>query len=167
MTTPVDNRPAAAGDRPARPALIPGQPSDGTADTRTAMVVRFVAGESYEIAVRDHLLLVDQPLDAGGADAAPTPTELFVAALASCVAFYAGRYLSRHGYRRDGLSVTTAFDMATERPTRVASIRLTVAVPADLPRERWAALQAVVEHCTVHNSLVRAPDVAIALEPGR
>ena len=69
------------------------------------MDVRYVTGESYEVSVRGHRMLVDQPADAGGLDAAPTPTELFVASLATCVAFYAGQYLTRHGYGRDGLAV--------------------------------------------------------------
>jgi len=66
------------------------------------MEARWVAGEAYEVTVRGHRLVVDQPTDAGGQDSAPTPTELFVASLATCVAFYAGRFLTRHGYRRDG-----------------------------------------------------------------
>ena len=61
------------------------------------MDVRFVSGEAYEVAVRGHRVLVDQPADAGGEDSAPTPTELFVASLATCVAFYAGRYLTGTG----------------------------------------------------------------------
>ena len=69
------------------------------------MEVRFVAGEAYEMTVRGHRVVVDQPADAGGQDSAPTPTELFVASLAACVAFYAGRFLTRHGYSRDGLAV--------------------------------------------------------------
>jgi uncharacterized OsmC-like protein len=128
------------------------------------MDVRFVAGEAYEVAVRGHRLVVDQPADAGGQDTAPTPTELFVASLATCVAFYAGRYLTRHRYSRDGLAVSVGYDMASDRPARVGGIRLTVRVPADLPRERWAALRAVVSHCTVHNSLASPPPVAIDLQ---
>ena len=127
------------------------------------MDVRFVAGESYEVSVRGHRILVDQPAGAGGLDAAPTPTELFVASLATCVAFYAGRYLTRHGYRRDGLTVSAGFDMAPDRPARVSGIRLTVLAPADLPPGRRSALLAVVSHCTVHNSLASPPSVAIDL----
>ena len=127
------------------------------------MDVRFVAGEAYEVAVRGHRLVVDQPADAGGQDSAPTPTELFVASLASCVAFYAGRFISRHGYSRDGLAVSVDYDMASDRPARVGGIRLTVRVPAGLPPERWAALRAVVSHCTVHNSLANPPSVTIDL----
>ena len=132
------------------------------ADARE-MGVRFVAGESYEVSVRGHRVLVDQPPDAGGRDAAPTPTELFVASLAACVAFYAGRYLTRHGYGRDGLAVRAGFDMASDRPARVSGIRLSVQAPADLPASRRAALVAVVSHCTVHNSLTLPPSVAIEL----
>ena len=125
--------------------------------------VRFVGGESYEVAVRGHQLMVDQPAEAGGMDTAPTPTELLVASLAACVAFYAGRYLTRHGYSRDGLAVAADFDMAADRPARVSSIRLTVTTPGDLPAERRPALHAVVSHCTVHNTLAVPPLVAIDL----
>jgi len=47
------------------------------------MDVRFVAGEAYEGAVRGHPVLADQPAEAGGQDAAPAPTELVVASLAT------------------------------------------------------------------------------------
>ena len=127
------------------------------------MDVRFVAGEAYEVAVRGHRVLVDQPADAGGQDSAPTPTELFVASLAACVAFYAGRFLTRHGYSRDGLAVSVGYEMATDRPARVGGIRLTVRVPAGVPPQRWTALRAVVSHCTVHNSLASPPPVSIDL----
>lgn len=126
--------------------------------------VAYLDGEAYDIRVRDHRVLVDQPADLGGADRALTPTELFVGSLAACVAFYAGRYLSRHGFDRDGLEVRAGFDMATDRPARVAAIRVTVRVPDDFPAERRAALAAVASHCTVHNTLTTQPNVTVAVE---
>ena len=132
-------------------------------DTGHRMQISFSSGEAYEVAVRGHRLLVDQPVDAGGQDRAATPTELFVASLATCVAFYAGRFLTRHGYNRDGLAVTADFTMGSDRPARVSNIRLSVHVPADLPEARRPALAAVVTHCTVHNSLTIPPDVTIDL----
>ena len=38
-----------------------------SAGDRQGMDIRFVAGEAYELTVRGHRLLVDQPADAGGA----------------------------------------------------------------------------------------------------
>ena len=140
-------------------AALPASAGDGQ-----GMEARFVAGEAYEVRVRGHRVVVDQPADAGGQDSAPTPTELFVASLATCVAFYAGRFLARHGYRRDGLAVSAGYEMAADRPARVSGVRLMVRVPAGLPPERWAALRAVVSHCTVHNSLAVPPPVTIDLQ---
>ena len=127
------------------------------------MSVRYDGGERYKIAVRDHTVTVDQPVEGGGEDLAPTPTELFVASLASCVAFYAGRYLTRHGYSRQGLTVGVRYRMATSRPARVHDIQIDVRVPDWLPLQRWPALKAVIEHCTVHNSLHTPPSVRINL----
>jgi putative redox protein len=125
--------------------------------------VAYAGGESYAIATRGHAMLADQPTRSGGGDAAPTPTELLVAALASCVAFYSGGYLARHGLDREGLAVTAGFTMATDRPARVGAIRLRVRVPGPIPAERRAALLAVASHCTVHNTLRQEPEVAIEL----
>jgi putative redox protein len=136
----------------------------GTAAGAAGQVeVSYLGGESYAVATRGHALLTDQPAATGGADTAMTPTELFVASLGSCVAFYAGRYLSRHGLNRDGLHVTAVFTTATDRPARVGTVRLAIQVPGGLPPGRRAALLAVAAHCTVHNTLRQAPDIAIEL----
>jgi putative redox protein len=125
--------------------------------------VTHIAGDAYAVNVRDHRLLVDQPAETGGADAAPNPTELFAASLATCVAFYAGRYLDRHGVDRTGLRVHSEFTMAADRPARVATIRVKIVAPPGLPADRRAALLAVASHCTVHNSLQHPPEIGIEL----
>ena len=136
----------------------------GTADATAGQVeVSYLGGESYAIATRGHTLLTDQPAAAGGTDTAMTPTELLIAALSSCVAFYAGRYLARHGLNRDGLHVSATFTAATDRPARVAAVRLAIRVPGGIPPSRQAALLAVASHCTVHNTLRQPPDIAIEL----
>lgn len=119
-------------------------------------------GDLFEIAVRQHLLHVDQPRADGGDDSAATPTELFVAGLASCVAFYARRFLLRHELPTDGLGVTATFTMA-DRPARVGEIVVSIDVPRGVPDERRAALLAVASHCTVHNSLEHPPGVTVRL----
>jgi len=124
--------------------------------------VRQHDGDRFVVAIRDHELTVDQPVRDGGTDEGPTPTELFVAGLASCVGFYAGRFLRRHGIEGDGLAVGCSWEMAEDRPARVGSIDLIVRLPDGFPEEQRDRLMAVVEHCTVHNSLVRPPEVTIS-----
>jgi len=127
------------------------------------LTVDHVRGEEYEITVRGHRVRVDQPAGSGGDDRAPTPTELFVASLAACVAFYAGRYLTRHGYDRDGINVQSEFTMATDRPARIATIRIELHPPAGFPPQHIAALTAVASHCTVHNTLQHQPEITVAV----
>jgi putative redox protein len=119
-------------------------------------------GDRFATTIRGHRIVVDQPVEDGGGDAGPTPTELFVASLASCVAFYAGRFLRRHNQSDEGLAVRATFHMSVDRPARVGSIRLEVEVP-QLPASKHDAFLAVIDHCTVHNSIRTHPGVDIEL----
>ena len=128
----------------------------------TTIKARYLDGDRFAIAVRGHTLVVDQPVVDGGDDTAPTPTELFVGALVSCVGFYARRYLARHDLPANGLTITASYQMAS-RPARVSEVRITIMVPEGVPPGREDALLAVASHCTVHNSLTDPPEVTIAL----
>src|SRR6266545_1791870 len=79
------------------------------------MTVWYLDGDRFAVEVRDHVITVDQPLADGGQDTAPTPTEMFVASLAGCVAFYAHRFLARHHLPSAGLAVMTEY---TDQPGR-------------------------------------------------
>jgi len=142
-TTPVDPTPADSPDVP-------------------PMRVEHRGGDKFDINVRGHVVRVDQLVKDRGEDTAPTPTELFIASLASCVAFYARRYLARHDLPTDGLAVEATFNMGS-KPARVAGIAMRLIVPEGVPAERLDALLAVATHCTVHNTLTSEPDVSITL----
>lgn len=119
-----------------------------------------LGGDRFEIGMRQHRVQVDQPVADGGEDSGPTPTELFVASLAGCVGFYARRYLARHDLPTEGLGVEARYTMAN-RPARVAAIEVTIELPTAVPEASRAALLAVVNHCTVHNTLRDPPAVNI------
>jgi putative redox protein len=121
------------------------------------------AGDRFELQVRGHRLTCDQPVDDGGTDEGPTPTELFVGSMAACVGFYARRFLARHGLDTTGLRVEAAFTMSPDRPARVATITLRLLLPHPREENRRRALLAVVDHCTVHNSLRTPPEMRITL----
>lgn len=126
------------------------------------IVVGHESGDRFTIDIRGHRLTVDQPVEAGGEDTAPTPTELFVAGLAACVAHYARRYLARHDLPTEGLAVQTHFTMAA-RPARVDRIDVCLHLPDGVPEERRTALLAVASHCTVHNTLDAGPEVVVGI----
>lgn len=119
------------------------------------------SGDQFSADIRGHTVVVDQPIAEGGGDAGPTPTELFVAGLATCVAHYARGYLTRHGLDTAGLSVAVDWEFATDRPSRVGRIDVRIEPPASLPEERRAGLLAIASHCTVHNSLTAPPAITV------
>ena len=125
------------------------------------ITVSYVGGDRLRIQVRGHELFTDQPVEDGGDDTAPTPTEIFVAGLGACVAFYAERFLRRHGLRAEGLRVATTYAWA-ENPHRVGAIELAVDAPG-LTEEKRVAFSKVIEHCTVHNTLLNPPEVTLRL----
>jgi uncharacterized OsmC-like protein len=120
-------------------------------------------GDRFQLQVRGHRLTCDQPTADGGTDQGPTPTELFVASLAACVAFYARRFLGRHQLDAAGLRVEADFTMSADRPARVDTITLRLLLPQPLAPNRRRALLAVVDHCTVHNSLRTLSEVRVML----
>ena len=123
--------------------------------------VDYESGDRLRINVRGHEVVSDQPVEDGGSDAGPTPTELFVASLGACVAFYAERFLRRNALSTDGLKVECTYLWA-ESPHRVGEIQLVVEAPG-LTDAKRAAFSRVVEHCTIHNTLLHPPAVRIVV----
>lgn len=122
--------------------------------------VKHDVGPRFLIRVRDHEVVVDQPLAAGGGDTGPTPTELFVGSIASCAAFYGRTYLAKRGFP-EKVDVVASWEVAP-RPVRVARVALEVIAPG-VPYERREAFRRVIEGCLVHNSLRRGCEVDISL----
>jgi uncharacterized OsmC-like protein len=126
--------------------------------------VWYAQRDRFLIQVRDHDVIVDQPRSVGGDDVGPTPTELFVASLAACVGFYAERYLLHHDLPTDGLKVEADYEMSPDRPSRIGSIAIRVALFAGLSADHRHAIQAVLDRCTLRNTLMRPPAVMVSLE---
>ena len=126
------------------------------------IVVTSRGGDAYEITFGEHSVVVDQPVKAGGTDTGPTPTELFIAGLAGCIGYYAGRYLRANGLP-DQVTVHTRYKWALP-PTKVTRIQLSVEAPG-LPAGHEAAFHEAIEHCSVHNTLREPPAVEITLAP--
>ncbi|MFA5892051.1 MAG: OsmC family protein [Actinomycetota bacterium] len=131
--------------------------------TDLPITVTWSDGDRFDIRIRDHTLIVDQPAHDGGTDSGPTPTEMFVASLAACTAFYAGRFLRRHNLTVDGLRIESGWTMSDDRPHRVETIAIDVITSTPLDGKQIDKLRAVVERCTVQNTLNTPPRVSIKL----
>lgn len=130
------------------------------------ITVENIEGDRFVARVRGHEIIMDQPVEDGGTDSGPSPTEVFVASIAACVGHYARRYLARHELPQAGLAVRATFEMHPGRPARIAAIAVDVELPDRVPAERLPALLAVASKCTLHNTLEDAPTVKIRVTEG-
>jgi putative redox protein len=138
--------------------------SDGQLAGTGRVDVTWSGGDSYRIATRGHAWLTDQPVADGGQDQAPTPSEVMVGALASCIAFCVGRYLRRHQLDPVGFGIRADFDLASDSPARISDVRIAIQMPGGVSEDRRQALLAVASHCPVHNTLRQPPAVTITLD---
>jgi len=121
-------------------------------------------GSRFDITCGTHRVVTDQPVEDGGHDAGMSPVELFVGSVASCVGYFVGQFCARHNISREGLTVDAEWTMA-EGPHRVGKIDLAIHLPHRITPEQKERLLKVAHACTVHQSLVVAPNVAIVLNP--
>ena len=122
---------------------------------------RYAGGVKFEIAVRGHRVLCDQPVENGGADEGMTPPEFLLASLATCGGYYAAEYLNARKLSTEGLQVRVSADKATQ-PARLASFQIEVSL-AECDERHRAGLLRAVKACLIHNTLVSSPAIEISV----
>jgi putative redox protein len=105
----------------------------------------------HNVQVRDHQVVVDEPLYTGGEDAGPDPQELLAASLASCTAITMEMYAARKGWDIGHVEVEAQYS-PSERgcPTR---FEIVLRLSEDLPVEQAERLQVIAAKCPVHRAL--------------
>ena len=129
---------------------------------REPIVVTHEHGMRFAAQVRQHRVITDQSERAGGADAAPSPTELIAAALGSCIAVYVFQFCTSRGLRHEGLRVEVLAVNATS-PNRIAELQVTVRIGETLSPHVRQMLERVVRSCPVHNTLAHGAAVSVAI----
>lgn len=124
------------------------------------LTVSHHSGTRFDIESGGHRIVTDQPVEDGGQDAGMGPVDLFVGSLASCVAYFVGRFCSRHEISVEGLRIDAEWVMA-ERPHRVGQISLSIRLPHRMTPEQKERLLKVARGCTVHQSIIVPAKVII------
>ncbi len=119
--------------------------------TRSA-VARRRKGFETEVEIREHRLIIDEPVDAGGTDSGPQPTELLAASLASCTTITLVMYADRKGW--DVGAVETAVEYTSGTPDTPPKFRTQITVPSELTDEQREKLLVIAGKCPVHRTLV-------------
>lgn len=113
--------------------------------------------------VRSHRVLVDQPRNAGGEDAAPMPVELLGASLGTCIALYAQQFCQARGLAHEGFRVEVE-QHGARNPNRVREFVVRVILPEPLPPAYTELFERVIRSCPAHNTLEHETTVRVTVE---
>ncbi len=105
----------------------------------------------HEVDIRSHQLAVDEPLDVGGDDSAPSPQELLAASLASCTAVTMEMYAQRKGWDLGHVEVECSYTPSNRGcPT---SFEIVVRLPQEATDEQVERLKVIAAKCPIHRTL--------------
>ncbi len=123
------------------------------------------AGFRTECRAGKHVVVIDQPVAAGGTDVGPTPLDYQLIALGGCIAAIGRIIANQRRLPIRGISVTVAGDLDTDRllgkpvQSRVgfSTIKAVVDIDADLSREeKERLLHEIDERCPISDNLKNA-----------
>ncbi len=116
----------------------------------------------FETTTGNHTIQIDVPPPMGGSDRGPTPPELFIASLGSCIGAFAATYCEKAGIDTRDMTVDFSFDKAQD-PVRLINLKATVNLPYGDCDRREKAILRVAEHCPVHETITALEGVEIEL----
>ncbi|MDP2911640.1 MAG: OsmC family protein [Candidatus Omnitrophota bacterium] len=125
--------------------------------------IGYMGGMKFEARNRSHTVIIDQPEDGGGQDQGPTPPELFVDSLGSCIGVYVLAFCKNTGLNPDGMRIILDWEKASDKPSRIKSINAKIELPNAVVGQRKAALLKVAESCLIHETIKHQPEITIEL----
>jgi putative redox protein len=124
------------------------------------VTVKHMGDMKFESLIGNHKLIIDVPPELNGKDRGPTPPELFITSLASCIAVYATSACKNAGIDAQGLSTTLSFDIFM---SKLGNLKAVIKIPKEVGKRDRAILHAA-KHCFINETIRSAPEVEITLE---
>lgn len=137
------------------------------------VVVRGSAdGFAQEIRAGRHVVLADEPVSAGGTNTGPTPYDLLLAALGSCISMTAGVYSRRKGWPLESVTVRLHHsrihaedcENCETREGMLDRIDAVIELKGPLTEEQRARLLEIAHRCPVHRTLKAEIEIRSRLE---
>jgi len=130
-------------------------------------------GMKTTINVRDHEWHADEPAEDGGTDTAPTPGEMMLGALGSCIAITTKMYAERKGWDLQGVDVKVDYErfkgaeysLHDGDDLFVHEVRKAITFHGELDEKQLNRLYDIATKCPIHR-LLSTPTyfVELALE---
>ena len=123
-------------------------------------IARRRQGYTHDVEIQGgHRLVIDEPVESGGANQGPSPTRTLAAALAACTAITIEMYAGRKGWELDEVEVEV--EMEYGESAVPSSFAVTLRLPEGLSPEQAERLKVIAGKCPVHRALRHESEVSI------
>ena len=120
-----------------------------------------------------HTLQADEPLSAGGHDAAPSPYELLLAAFGACKVITVRMYAKRKGWPLQGVQLHLSHRKAHAEDcancdsvsSLIDQIDVEIKLQGELSTEQRRTLLAVADKCPIHRTLTSQVRIRTRADP--
>ncbi len=117
-----------------------------------SMQIVFAGGKRVDAMYKGFRICTDQPAEAGGANQAPSPFDLFLASLGTCAGYFVLSLCQRRDLPTEGISLTLSA-VRDASGHRLARIQIDIVLPEDFPAELVAACARAADQCAVKGHL--------------
>ena len=129
--------------------------------SREVIVTAERSGLLQTITIGPHELRADEPIAVGGADAAPDPYELLLAALGACTGITVRMYAERKKWPLEGVQVQLAHSRihaedcadCESQPQSLDRIDRKISFAGKLSADQLQRLREIADRCPVHRTL--------------
>ena len=109
-------------------------------------------GYSHDVEIEGgHKLVIDEPVEDGGANEGPSPTRTLGAALAACTAITVEMYAQRKEWDVGDVAVDVDYELD---PKGTSRFEVVIEIPGDVSEEQAAQLKTIAGKCPVHRVLI-------------
>jgi ribosomal protein S12 methylthiotransferase accessory factor len=124
------------------------------------MHITFPRGKRVDATFDHYVVHTDQPRSVGGDDSGPSPYELFLASIATCVGYYVLAYCDARKISTDGIEVIQRAIYGGDGKA-VTDLELDIHLPANFPENHRAGVIRAAESCKVKKALANPPHVTV------
>lgn len=114
--------------------------------------------------MRGHTLHGDEPVENGGKDAGPAPTELVLSGLAACMVSTLRMYADKKGWNVEKIEVELDIHTTKTETGQSAEIESVIRITGDVTTEQKQRMLEIARKCPVHKLLTNPIQINSMLE---
>jgi ribosomal protein S12 methylthiotransferase accessory factor len=119
-------------------------------------IITFPGGKRVDTELGRHVIRTDQPAASGGEDSAPSPFNLFLAAIGTCAGIYVVGFCQKRELPTEGIRILQRTHFHPDTGV-LSKVELDIEVPASFPEKYRDALVRVADQCAVKKAIQAQP----------